>query len=398
MDLFQSMSGMMEVELTSAEPEAALGAVSAKGIEIFHAAQKGELTLRFRIRRRDYAALAALCEKRGETLKLLRKNGLYWAAGQLLRRPVLLMGMALFLAMVLYLPSRVFFVRVEGNTAVPSRQILAAAEECGIRFGASRRKVRSEKVKNALLSAVPGLQWAGVNTTGCVATISVRERTEVRPAEQEWEVSSIVAARDGYILSGTATRGNALFQPGQTVKEGQVLISGYTDCGISIRATRAEGEIMAQTSRDLEAVTPAEWVRRGEKTGSKKKYSLLVGKKRINLWKDSGILDPGCGRMYKEYVITLPGDFRLPLALCVEEFTSYETDVSVLSPQEAEEALESFADRYLSQQMVAGTIQSRRRTVSKTGGIYRLTGSYVCAEMIGRVQREQIGDTNGKNS
>jgi len=397
MDLFQSMSGMMEVELTSAEPEGALGAVSAAGIETFHIIHKGELTLRFRIRRRDHALLAALCEKRGETLKLLRKRGLYWAGRRLLGRPVLLLGMALFLTMVLYLPSRVFFVRVEGNTVVPSRQILAAAEECGIRFGASRRKVRSEKVKNALLSAVPELQWAGVNTAGCVATISVRERTEVKPTEYEWEVANIVAARDGYILSGTATRGNALFQPGQAVKEGQVLISGYTDCGICIRATRAEGEVLAQTRRELEAVTPEKWAYREAEGETRKKYSLLIGKKRINLWKDSGILDPGCGRMYREYNVTLPGGFRLPLSLCVEEFTVYETTVKALSQQEAEGALTEFADRYLSRQMVAGTVQNRLQRVSRFGGVYRLKGSYVCAEMIGRVQREQIGDTNGKD-
>lgn len=32
-------------------------------------------------------------------------------------------------------------------------------------------------MKNALLSAIPELQWAGVNTYGCRAVISVRERT-----------------------------------------------------------------------------------------------------------------------------------------------------------------------------------------------------------------------------
>lgn len=398
MDLWKSLSGMIEVELTSAEPETALGAINARGIEIYRVEQKGELTLRFRIRRRDYTVLAALCEKRGETLNVLRKSGLYWAGRQLLNRPVLLVGMAFFLALVLFLPSRVFFVRVEGNVSVPTRRILAAAEENGIGFGASRRKVRSEKVKNALLSAVPELQWAGVNTAGCVATISVRERTDAEIGETEWEVTSIVASRDGYILSGTVTRGNALFQVGQTVKEGQMLISGYTDCGICIRATRAEGEIIAQTNRSLKAVTPSQWLLRGEETGVHRKYSLLLGKKRINLWKDSGILDTTCGRMYMEYYVTLPGGFQLPLALCVEEYTSYETAVSELPQPDAQKALMGFAESYLLQQMVAGEIQSRLQTVSLTGDVYRLEGSYVCAEMIGRVQREQIGDTNGKNS
>ncbi len=398
MDLWKSLAGMVEVELTSAEPETALGAINASGIDVFRVQQKSELTYVFQIRRKDYRTLAKISEKRGETLKLLQKLGLYWTGKRLLHRPVLLFGMALFLAMALYLPSRVFFIRVEGNVTVPARRILAAAEDSGIRCGASRREVRSEKVKNALLAAVPELQWAGVNTAGCVATISVRERTDPQTEQPQWEVASIVASRDGYILSGTVTRGNALFQVGQAVKEGQVLISGYTDCGICIQATRAEGEIMAQTSRCFEAVTPSEWSQRGEAAEVKRKYSLLLGKKRINLWKDSGILDPTCGRMYSEYDVTLPGGFSLPVALCVEEYTVYETSLSEIPPDCAQNALTGFADRYLTGQMVAGEIRSRLETVSSEEGVYHLRGSYICVEMIGREQKEQIGDTNGKNS
>lgn len=397
MDLWKSIAGMLEVELTSAEPETALAAVNACGIDIFHMQQVSDLTCCFRIRRRDYRILAKLCEKRGETLHIIRKDGVYWAGKSLLARPILLLGMFFLLAMALYLPSRVFFVRVEGNKTVSTRQILAAAEESGIGFGASRREVRSEKVKNALLSAVPQLQWAGVNTSGCVATISVRERTDTESTQIGNEVTSIVAARDGFILSGTVTQGNALFQVGQTVKAGQVLISGYTDCGICIQATRSEGEIVAQTNRSLDIQTLSEYVQRGGVVDVKRKYSLLVQKKRINLWKDSGISDTSCGRMYEEYYITLPGGFQLPVALCVEEYTFYSTQTAELPQPDAELALSQFADSYLTAQMVAGKIQDRSETVSLDGGVYRLEGAYICVEMIGKVQQEQIGDTNGKS-
>ena len=393
MDFWKSIAGQVEVELTSAEIGAALGAINARGMEILELKQVSDLTCRFRVRRKDYRALAALCEKRGDKLRLLGRKGLYWTGKSLTKRPLLLLGMALFLTAVLYLPSRVFFVRVEGNSTVPTRLILAAAEESGICFGASRREVRSEKMKNALLSAVPQLQWAGVNTSGCVATISVRERTDPEVKEESEEVSSLVAARDGYILSATVTRGNALCYPGQAVKAGQVLVSAYTDCGICIQATRAEGEIYAQTSRSFEAVTPSQWAQKGEVTDVKRKISLLLGKKRINLWKDSGILEGSCGRMYEEYYITLPGGFQLPAALCVEEYTFCEMQTIELTAPEA--ALSQFAESSLKQQMVTGRILAKCEDVALEDSVYRLTGEYVCTEMIAKVQREQIGDTNG---
>lgn len=398
MNLWKSLAGMMEVELTSAEPEAALVAITGSEIEIFRVRQKGDLTLTFWLLRKDYPVLDKLCRKRGETLKLQHRSGVYWVGRQLLRRPVFLLGMIVIFSLALYLPSRILFVRVEGNGSVPARRILEAAEESGIHFGASRREVRSERVKNALLSAVPELQWAGVNTSGCVATISVRERTDPQLTKQERQVTSIVAARDGYILSGTVTRGSALFQPGQTVKKGQVLISGYTDCGICIRASSAEGEIIAQTSRNLHAVTPSVWAFREQPQEIKRKYSLLLGKKRIKIWKDSGILDTTCGRMNKEYFVTLPGGFQLPVALCVEEYTLSETLPAERSQYDAEEALREFAESYLREQMIAGKLQNRIETVTLAKGVYELQGAYVCEEMIGRVRREQIGETNGKDS
>ena len=288
MDIWKSLDGMVEAELTSAEPGAALEAANARGIPLYDVIQVGDLTARFRVRRRDYRTLEALSEKRGETLHLRRRMGAYWTLKRLLARPMLLCGLAVFLAAAIFLPTRIFFVRVEGNVNTPTRLILDAAGESGIRFGASRRAVRSEKMKNALLSALPQLQWAGVNTSGCVATVSVRERTDPEVTEQDSAVSSIVASRDGFIVSATVTRGNFLCRVGQSVKAGQVLISGYTDCGICIQATRAEGEIYAQTSRDFAAVTPVKWTARGEQTAVRRKYSLIIGKKRINLWKDSG--------------------------------------------------------------------------------------------------------------
>ena len=398
MDLWKSLAGMVEADLTSADLAGSLAAISDADITVFDLCQVGDLTARLTIRRKDHAALAALTQRRGETLRILSHRGLYWLGKGLLKRPVLLCGLIAFVLLALYLPTRVFFVRVEGNSDVPARLILEAAEESGICFGASRRDVRSERVKNALLEAVPQLQWAGVNTAGCVATVSVRERSTEEESKQETGVSSIVAARDGVILSFTATNGNALCRVGQAVKEGQTLISGYTDCGICIQATRAQGEVFAQTSREIRAVTPLQSFQIEEKNTAGQKISLLIGKKRINLWKDSGISEGSCGRMYEEYYITLPGGFVLPAALCVETFYSYETRTLQLEQEAAAQALSDFADRYVTGRMVAGRILNADRAFSEDAALYSLKGTYTCTEMISRVQREQIGDTNGKNS
>lgn len=397
MGILKSMAGLIRVELTSADLAASFGAISDAGIVLYDSKQLSDLTARVTVLRRDYTKLCRICEKRGDSLRISSRNGIYWTLKGLLRRPVLLMGLVFLLLAAFYLPSRVFFVQVEGNNTVAAKRILEAAEEAGIRFGALRREVRSEKVKNALLEAVPELQWAGVNTYGCVARISVRERSVSENQQEDNTVGSIVAVRDGIITSCTATKGNMLCSIGQAVTEGEVLISGYTDCGIYIRAAQAKGEIYAQTRHELGALMPGNLFERVKNTAEKKKVSLIIGKKRIFLWKDSGISDTICGRMYEEYYVTLPGGFCLPVALAVETISVWEYEAKEIPAETASRILSEFAEDYLKGQMVAGSILSSDTDLQLMRDCYELAGEYVCTEMIGRLQREEIGEYNGKS-
>jgi sporulation protein YqfD len=301
----------------------------------------------------------------------------------LLARPVLIMGWVVLLMLTLYLPERVLFLRVEGNGQIPARYILEKAEGCGISFGINRRQLRSEQIKNRLLEEIPQLQWAGINTYGCVAVISVRERSMIQEYNQEHTVSSIVAQRDGVVQSCTVTRGTAICRVGEVVVKGQVLISGFTDCGLSIRADRAEGEVMALTHRTLKAVTPEKGAVRCEYYPSKKNFSLIIGKIRINFYKDSGILDTTCVKMYSENHLTLPGGLTLPVVLAVEEqLPCSKMDTASGS---GEETLTAFATRYLQSQMIAGQILHRQERLEAGS----LEGEYACLEMIGQVRYEE---------
>lgn len=398
MEFWHSLGGMVEITLTSADTAASMSALNTAGI-VLHSVDraKDDLTVRFRVRRHDFPKLQSILLRRGDSLEAVRRKGLYWTAKGLLKRPVLVFGILLLLFLVTFLPTRVLFFRVEGNTTIPTNLILEKCQQCGISFGASRAKVRSEKLKNALLEAMPELQWAGINTSGCVATISVRERSVTDTVQKVPGVSSIVASRDGIIAECTVTRGSAACQVGQAVRSGQVLISGYTDCGLSIRAERAEGEIYAQTDRDLTAKIPSQWESRGEKTSQVKKYALIIGKKRINLYKGSGISDTSCDKMYVENYVTLPGGFQLPIAVVTEVWTYHDTEASVLSEEEAVKTLSSFAKRYLPSQMVAGRITNTQESVSAEECAYTLTGKYACLEMIGVVQNEEMIVPNGKH-
>ena len=393
MSLFKSVCGTVRAELVGADIAASLDAVTGSGICVLGLETVDDMTVRFTVGRKEFKKLESLLTRRGDRVITKQRVGLYWYFRALLLRPVLLSGLSVLLALGLFLPNRVLFVEVEGNDRIPTRLIQEAAASSGIRFGASRRAVRSERVKNSLLDTLPELQWAGVNTYGCLAVISVRERPVIPAATENQNVADIVAALDGVVKSCTATRGTAVCIPGQAVKAGQTLISGYTDCGITVVATRAAGEIIAETRRELAVKMLSTQLTRVENREGEHKISLILGKKRINFYKGSGISDASCVKMYSKYVLTLPGGFTLPVALVRESIVP-----AVAVPEAVPDAanqLYRYAEEYLKGRMVCGTIHASEQTVAESDGAHCLKGVYACTEMIGIEQDVKIGDFNG---
>ncbi len=395
MEFWRSLGGMVRVTLTSADTAACLTDMDLAGIPAREVTALDELNLSILLRRQDLKKLWRLCKRKGDTLTVTGRAGIYWRFKGLLGRPVLVIGLALLLFVALYLPSRVLFVQVEGNASVPTKKILEQSAKCGIFFGTSRREVRSEKVKNALLEAMPELQWVGVNTAGCVATVSVRERERVQTEIQNQGVSSIVAARDGIIAECTAQEGTLKVQPGQAVRAGELLISGYTDCNLSIRAGVAKGEVYAWTERQMQAVSPTEYTLRTVQTEVHRCYALKIGKKRINFYKGSGISGSSCVKMYVENYVTLPGGFVLPVAIVTETYIAYETQQGAM--ENGEGLLSDFSADYLKQQMAAGQILEKEERLETGAGWVRLSGRYQCLEMIGIQRNEEIIKPYGNN-
>lgn len=396
MHIWESLSGRVQCRIVSAAPADFFSRVSQR-CTVSRVENIDDLTATFWIAKGEYAIVEKTAAERGDLLTIVAHAGVYWSLKGVIKRPVLLTGMLLMLFLVVYLPTRVLFVGVEGNAKIPVTQILEAAQSCGIGFGASREDVRSEKVKNTLLQSLPQLQWACVNTKGCVAIISVQERNFTDHAAAGG-VCDIAAIRDGIITDITTYRGTALCQVGQIVKEGQVLVSGYTDLGLMVKAERAEADVFAETRHNLTLFTLSNYNEKQQVIRTENRYSLLVGKKLINFEKDSGISPAGCGRMYLESYATLPGGFRLPLAFVQERITYYEESYQQEQDADSLSWLQAAGEEIIRSEMIAGNILSSSTSLAMEDGVSCLSGFYRCREMIGRVHNEEAFTDYGKRN
>ena len=102
MDLYHSLSGMVEVTVICADPAQVMTMLEQKGIELRDVRMPDELTLVVLIRRRQERMLIALCEKKGLDVKITGRMGFYWKLNALWHRPVLLIGILVMLLVGMY--------------------------------------------------------------------------------------------------------------------------------------------------------------------------------------------------------------------------------------------------------------------------------------------------------
>jgi similar to stage IV sporulation protein len=372
----------VEVRLTSAEPERALRRLAEK-FTLSGIVWEDDLTVRFAVLRKEWTLISALAENGTDRYEFVSIRGLPFLLRKCFAYPVICAVIGLTLFATWYIPGRIFFIQVEGNRHISTEQILECAETCGLCFGSAREALRSEQIKNQLLERMPELSWVGVNTVGCRAVITVQERQVEQMGESPLP-GNIVAGCDAVITSVTATAGNTLVDIGAAVKRGDVLITGYTDLGFCTHVEAAEGEVYGITQHEIDAVMPEETLNRGEQNGSEEKYSLIIGKKRINFYSDSGILHTGCGKMTKIRYLCLPGGWSLPIALVIETYSFYDDTVSVRWEATAQDTLCEVSRKFLMDSMTAGQIRSSQDEFVHENGVYRQLTQYECHEMIGR--------------
>ena len=389
MELWWHIRGWTRLRLTSADCVSRLQTISRE-IRIENITFSDILEAEFDVLQADMGKIQI---RDSEKLEILRYGGFPRYLDGLRRWWILAAVVVLLGTLTLFLPGRILFLRVEGNGEVPAKLILERAAECGVHFGASTQVLRSEQVKNHLLWAIPELRWAGVNTDGCTATITVAERQSGEGQAGELP-GHIVAVTDAVVTEIFPQAGTAAVLPGQAVRQGQILISGSTDLGITTRAERAAGEVYGLTRRTITAVLPRENRHREVSDRVIRKFSLRIGKKYVNFSNDSGILHGTCVKMRTVNYLTLPGGFQLPVALVTDTYQMCRTEP--VSREIEQEDLLQEARRYVRSQMRSGTIlREEVRVVDGT-----MTVAFECREMIGafRPGIYTEGDTNEREN
>ena len=299
-----AVKGKCRVELNGAYPENLLNACALNGLEIWDMRCVDRYRLSFLVYENDVETLKKLAEKSMCDITVQAVSGGSRLKGFVKRHMVLFIGLAIVLLLLVLSGFFIWDMEVYGNEKLSDGEILRVLSECGVDCGSFWPGVDKELLRSEVLLKLPELAWMTVNVNSSRASVVVSERIEKPEIYVESESADLVAKKTGIIKRISALNGKVLVTEGNSVTEGEVLISGLMDSiTAQPRLVRAQGQVMAETWYELHSVSPAELAAKKPASGSRRRVALKFGDKRLNFYLGGRKTVDGCDKIIDNYII-----------------------------------------------------------------------------------------------
>lgn len=253
--MWNSLTGYVMIQVEGKGLERFMNKALREGLEIWGVSRTGRSSISAYVSVGSFYALHKLNRGLHCRIRILEKHGLPIALSRLRYRKVLAFGWILVLAALLIASRFIWFLRIEGCDQVSEAQVVATLAEMGVRPGISRGSITTSGLGRAVMATDPRIAWAGAEFYGVVLQLSIREAGETPAVLEEGAPASLYASKDGVLRRITPLSGKALFNAGDAVLKGQMLITGDLGNGIAVQA---RGEAVARVLYRFSCTAPYE--------------------------------------------------------------------------------------------------------------------------------------------
>ena len=381
--IFNMLRGYISIKVQCMYPERFLNICALNGVEIWNI-KREENTIYADVRIKDYRRLRKILDKEFFDMGVSRRSGAPFFLIKFKKRYVLVGAMGLSLLLLWFSSLFIWEIRVSGNNAVSTSEILYVLDEMGIKTGSFRLGISQEEISNTVLLKIPELSYITVNTNGSIANVIVREKDPVPEMEDRDYPTSIVATKDGIINKMTVLEGKAVVSEGDTVLKGDLIVSGEMESiAGTYRYVHAKAEVYARTWYDVSVEAPGETFEKSYTGDTTTRYTIIFAGKHLDLYINSGIPYTNYDKITSEEKLSLFDKLSFPVTVIKETYREYELVPVGKSQEESVAELENFALRLLQDSMKGGTVIHYSTETDSSSGNMVLTVSAECTEQIG---------------
>ena len=241
-----------------------------------------------------FKLLRPVARKTNCRVRIVRKKGLPFLFNRYRRRKTFLAGAVLFVCLVYLMTSFIWIVEITGNEDLETAYIESVLSFHGIKPGALKYRIDTEKTVSDMMLDMENLSWISIDVKGTKVKVQLRERIippEVVPKD---EPCNIVATKEGILRQIIVTDGIEAAVTGDTVKKGDILISGKIPIKNEkdkFRLVHAMGTVKARTWYEEEHPVELEVLEK-VKTGREYiNYSVVLFTKNIDLFHKKDVFE-----------------------------------------------------------------------------------------------------------
>lgn len=222
----RKITGELEVTATGLSPEKLLNLAAKNHISLSGVRRLSYTQLCFNIGPADYNRLKKLLPEGRYKLNIGSSRGLSLMLYAFRARYCLIAGIIISIVLAFFASSRIWFVKVRGCEKVSEENVLQLLESYGLKSGASISGEELDEMEKRLMQDVSDISWVGISRRGVNIYAYIKESSELPESTPIDKPADVIALKDGVVEKVTVLQGRAVVTQGQTVRAGDVLISG----------------------------------------------------------------------------------------------------------------------------------------------------------------------------
>lgn len=221
--------GYVIILVTGNAPEKFINLAMVRGILLWDINPINEGTLEAKVAIDQVKYLRPVARLSRNKFKIVEKRGLPFAFRRVRKRKSFFVGLASFVIILYIFSAFIWFVdwsSTEEIDELDMQIVLQMAADLGLKSGALKYGISTREIERMMEIGIPQLAWVGIEIKGTRANIHVVEK---KMPSQEYLLSgpgNLIASKDGVVYEILVIDGEGQVKPGETVKKGQILVSG----------------------------------------------------------------------------------------------------------------------------------------------------------------------------
>lgn len=386
--LKQYIDGYLQIELTGYGKERFLNLCLNKELTLWELSKNQEHYI-FYISLKEFREIKPLLKKTETRVHILKKCGLPFFFYTHRKQKCFALGLLLCMGLVYQMSLFIWDIHVEGSAYYTEDEIINYIRSVYIAPGTRIKDINRDELERNLMAYFDEIAWISCEIRGTQLLVTMTETIISDQVIVSDKPSDLVAAKDCEIVSLITRNGTPVTRVNQSVKKGDILISGainiYDDNNEVLETdyVAADGDVFGRVSYHYEEAFDMAYYEKAFTGKEKRSFSLYFMNKVFQLGKPQ-IAFPYYDTCYDSYMEKLGATFYLPFSIQFTKYMEYQPVRKEYTKEEAKEKAQNALNRKVKELSEKGVeILENNVKIEIKDGKCMASGTLICIERIG---------------